>query len=53
MSSIHKLEMIYNLELNAGISWFWDGGYDVWLGDEINGIKCRENFRLWSNLKNE
>ena len=31
---------LYNSEINVSISCFWDGGWDVKLGDEMNGFKA-------------
>ena len=28
---------LYALEINCGLSSFWDGGWTVWIGDEMNG----------------
>ena len=33
----HQLEKIYDSEINVSISWFWDGGINLTLGDEMNG----------------
>jgi hypothetical protein len=30
---------LYASEINASISWLWDGGIDVKLGDPMNGYK--------------
>jgi hypothetical protein len=32
-----ELQKIYDSEINVRISWLWDCGIDVWLGDEVNG----------------
>lgn len=29
---------LYASEINCGVSSFWDGGWRVWLGDELNGV---------------
>ena len=34
------LQELYNSEINWKISTFWDGGFDWWLGDEMNGFKA-------------
>jgi hypothetical protein len=39
----HELQRIYESEINARISWLWDGGIDVRLGDEMNGYLAEEN----------
>ena len=31
------LEALYESEINLSLSWFWDGGYDVKIGDKMNG----------------
>ena len=38
-----ELQRIYNSEINVRISWLWDGGIDVRLGDEMNGYLAEEN----------
>jgi hypothetical protein len=38
MSDLEEiLSALYESEINASISWLWDGGIDVQLGDELNG----------------
>lgn len=37
-----ELQKIYDSEINVRISWLWDGGIDVWLGDDANGYKAQE-----------
>ena len=34
-----ELQKIYDSEINVRISWLWDGGIDVMLGDEVNGTR--------------
>lgn len=34
-----------NSEINFSISTFWDGGFDVKLGDEMSGFSASANFR--------
>jgi hypothetical protein len=29
---------LYDGEINASLSWLWDGGIDVSIGDDLNGI---------------
>jgi hypothetical protein len=35
---------LYDSEINFTISTFWDGGFDVKLGDNINGFTSEESF---------
>ena len=39
------LQILYDKEINCGMQSFWDNGFDVWLGDDMNGIHITENFR--------
>ena len=42
--NIHDvMEALYASEINCSISSFWDGGYEVKLGDELNGFKVCES----------
>lgn len=36
----HILQSIYDHEVNASISWFWDGGVEWKLGDGQNGYRA-------------
>jgi hypothetical protein len=38
-----ELQRIYDSEINVRISWLWDGGIDVRLGDEMDGYLAEEN----------
>lgn len=37
------LDKLYNSEINWHISSFWDNGFDVKLGDEMNGFDAETN----------
>jgi hypothetical protein len=39
----HELQKIYDDEINVRISWFWDNGIEIRLGDEMNGYLAEEN----------
>ena len=39
-----ELQKIYDSEINVSISWLWDGGMDVRLGDAVNGFRAEETF---------
>lgn len=44
MRNLEKtLQALYNSEINFSISCFWDGGFDIKLGDEMNGFKAETN----------
>ncbi len=38
------LQAIYDSEYNIELSWFWDGGFDICIGDHINGSGSSGNF---------
>jgi len=42
-----ELQRIYHGEINVRISWLWDGGIDVGLGDEMNGYVAEERLIHW------
>lgn len=39
------MNRLYQSEINCAISSFWDNGWDVRLGDEMNGFRAEGNFR--------
>src|SRR5215203_4506551 len=43
MSMEHELQRMYESEINVSISWFWDDGIDLKLGDPMNGFKAEGN----------
>jgi predicted RNA-binding Zn-ribbon protein involved in translation (DUF1610 family) len=46
-----ELQKIYDSEINIRISWLWDGGIDVRLGDDFNGFVAEENVpSVWAIL---
>jgi len=34
------LSDLYESEINVSMSWFWDGGIDVKIGDPLNGYRA-------------
>jgi hypothetical protein len=37
MSNLEEtMQSLYDSEINCRVSCFWDGGWDVFIGDEIN-----------------
>jgi hypothetical protein len=45
-----ELQKIHDSEINIRISWFWDGGIDIPLGDDMNGYLAEETLRLLPRL---
>jgi len=49
--SNNKVQAFYDSEKNARIEWFWDAGFYVTLGDDVNGWKTdRENFETFAEV---
>ena len=38
------LQALYAHEINVGMQSFYDGGWQVWIGDEMNGRRAEESF---------
>jgi hypothetical protein len=45
-----ELQRIYDSEINVRISWLWDGGVEVHLGDKVNGFLVEETVRSVSEI---
>ncbi len=45
-----ELQKIYDSEINVRISWLWDGGIEVRLGDEMNGFLAEERVGLVTEI---
>ena len=41
---ISVMKSLYASEINVEIFSFWDGGWEVKLGDNMNGYKAEKNF---------
>ena len=44
-------QRLYDSEINFSVSTFWDGGFDVNLGDHLNGFKAETNVRTWAEVE--
>ena len=44
------MDNLYGSEINCGIQSFWDGGWTVWLGDDMNGRVCEETEMKFDRL---
>lgn len=42
---------LYHSEINFSVSTFWDGGFEVKLGDEMNGFKAEGNVLRWGMVE--
>ena len=36
------MRCLYASEINCGVQSFWDGEWQAWIGDEMNGIKMED-----------
>lgn len=48
MSIFQKL---YDLEINFSISCFWDNGFDVFIGDDMNGHQAEGRVYTWAEVE--
>lgn len=48
MSVFQKL---YDFEINFSVSCFWDGGFKIKIGDEMNGFKAEGSVRMWAEVE--
>lgn len=42
---------LYDSEINFLVSCFWDGGFYVALGDEMNGFRDRAEVYTWAEVE--
>ena len=45
-----ELQKIYDSEINIEVSWLWDGGIEVRLGDRLNGFIAETNVPLVADI---
>ena len=45
------MQDLYHSEINFSVSTFWDGGFDVKLGDNTNGFVAESNFDRWGMVE--
>lgn len=46
MGFSETIQALYRSEINCGCESFWDGGFEVWLGDYMNGHKASAEFEV-------
>lgn len=44
MNLLEVMAALYDSEINCGMASFWDAGFEVWLGDDVNGKKATQGF---------
>lgn len=44
---MNVLQELYDSEINVTVSSFWDGGFDVKLGDPMNGYRAETRVGSW------
>ena len=45
------MQRLYDSEINCKISTFYDDGFKVQLGDDMNGIKATATMRTWADVE--
>ena len=48
---MNVFERLYVSEINFQISTFYDAGYEVKLGDEMNGFKAETQVSTWKEVE--
>lgn len=43
-------QRLYDREINFVISTFWDGGFDVKIGDGLNGYRAETTVETWAEV---
>lgn len=43
-------QRLYDSEINFSVSCFWDGGFEVKLGDEMNGFIAKAELYSWPDV---
>ena len=41
---LRTLGELYESEINAGVASFWDDGFAIWIGDDLNGRVTERKF---------
>ncbi|WP_353646234.1 hypothetical protein [Mesorhizobium sp. WSM2239] len=45
------MQDLYHSEINVSVSWFWDGGIEVKLGDPLNGFVAEDRVQYWGQVE--
>jgi hypothetical protein len=45
------LQRLYDSEINFGVSGFYDAGFDVRLGDHLNGFLMKDKVETWAEAE--
>jgi hypothetical protein len=45
------MQRLYDSEINASIASFWNGGFDVKLGDQMNGFVATARLQTWDEVE--
>ena len=45
------LQRLYDSEINFEVSGFYDAGFDVRVGDHLNGFRVKDKVETWANAE--
>lgn len=45
------MQDLYHSEINFSVSTFWDGGFDVKIGDDMNGFVAETTLDRWGMVE--
>lgn len=43
-------QRLYDSEINFAVSSFWDGGFSVKIGDDMNGFRASADVATWTEV---
>jgi hypothetical protein len=49
--SVSMFQQLYDSEINFSISCFWDSGFHVRLGDDVNGFVSEARVEMWDEIE--
>jgi hypothetical protein len=51
LTRMNTFQQLYESEINFSVSCFWDGGFDVKLGDQLNGFAAEAHLDSWDEVE--
>lgn len=45
------MQDLYHSEINVSVTSFWDSGFEVKLGDEMNGFLAEDRLQYWGQVE--
>ncbi|MBN9034973.1 MAG: hypothetical protein J0H53_02795 [Rhizobiales bacterium] len=48
---MNVMQALYDSEINFSVSTFWDDGFEIKLGDAMNGYRAETKVRTWAEVE--